>query len=46
MIWTSGTGEIGFVSGVLGVREEDWSLGVLNLRVEGCSVESIPLGSE
>lgn len=46
MVWTPGTEEIGFASGVLGVREEDGSLGVLSLREEGCSVESIPLGSE
>lgn len=43
-VWTPGTEEIGFASGVLGVREEGWSLGVLSLRVEGCSVESTPMG--
>lgn len=45
-VWTPGTKEIRFASGVLGVREEGWSLGVLSLRVEGCTVESTPMGSE
>lgn len=43
-VWTPGTEEIGFASAVLGVKEESWSLGVLSLRVEGCSVESTPMG--